>query len=150
VNGRRRYAVAAARIVAGGVLALVALVPALVYEYGIAISAGLCGSDARWWISAIAITVPLLVVGSWGLLHGWWILVAWPGAVLAAAACLMLASYLQPGAHGYCETMTPYERIESALSRYSTMSIPISSPPRTNRTQSGESSTIRQPASRRL
>jgi hypothetical protein len=149
VSGRR-YAVAAARIIAAGVLALLAVFPAFLYEYVIAISAGLCGDRARWWVSVIAVAVPLIVVGSWGLRHGWWILVAWPAAVFAAGACLMLASYLQPGAHGYCETITPYERMVGAFSRYSTMLSPISSSPRTNLIPSGDSSVILQPARRRL
>ena len=147
---RRRYAAAAARIVAAGVLALAAVVFAFLYEYVISISAGLCGSHARSWISAIAVAVPLIVVGSWGLLHGWWILVAWPAAVFAAVACLMLADYVQPGAHGHCETITPYERILGPVSRYSTMSMPISSLPRTNRAPAGEPSAMRQPGSSRL
>jgi hypothetical protein len=125
---RRRYVGGAARIVAAGLLALAAVVPALLYEYAIGISAGLCGRHARWWISVVAVGVPLIVVGSWGLLHGWLILVAWPAAVFAAAACFLLANYLQSGAHGYCETMTPYERIVLP-SRYSTMSIEIVSFP---------------------
>jgi hypothetical protein len=147
---RKHYALAAARIVGAGLLALAAVFPAFLYEYGIAISAGLCGEHARWWISVIAASVPLLVVGSWGFIHGSWIFVAWPAAVLAAAACLMLASYLQPGAHGYCETMTPYERINAPSSRYSPMSSHIASLPRTNLTPSGDSSAIRQATRWRL
>ena len=91
------------------VLALAAVILAFFYEFLIAISAGLCGEHARWWIHVVAVAVPLIVVGSWGLLHGWWILAAWPAAVFAAASCLVLANYLQSGAHGHCETMTPYE-----------------------------------------
>ena len=147
---RRRYAVGAARILAATLLALAAVVPALLYDYVIAISAGLCGSDARWWVSAVAVAMPLLVVGSWGLLHGWWILVAWPAAVFAAVSSLMLADYLQTGAHGHCETITPYERIVGPAPRYSTMSMPISSLPRTNRTPAGEPSAIRHLVSSRL
>jgi hypothetical protein len=139
VSGRG-YAVAAARILSAGALAVLAVVPAFLYEFGIAIDAGLCGDDARWWISAIAVATPLLVVGSWGLRHGWWILVAWPAAVFSAAACLMLASYLQPGAHGHCETKTPYERSVFSPSLYSVMSSSIASSPRVNLTPSGPSS----------
>jgi hypothetical protein len=149
VSGRR-YAVAAARIVAAGVLALLAVFPAFLYEYVIAVSAGLCGDRARWWITVIAVAVPLIVVGSWGMRHGWWILVAWPAAVFAAGACLMLASYLQPGAHGYCETITPYERMVGAFSRYSTMLSPISSSPWANLMPVAGSPEIRQPARWRL
>jgi hypothetical protein len=147
---RRRYAVAVVRILAASVLALAAVVFALFYEYVIGISAGLCGDHARGWIDVVAVGVPLVVVGSWGLLHGWLILAAWPAAVLAAAACLVLADYLQPGAHGHCETITPYERILGPALRYSTMSMPISSSPRTNLRPSGEPSAMRQPASTRL
>ena len=102
----RRYAVAAVRIVAAGVLALAAVILAFFYEFLIEISAGLCGEHSRWWIQVVAVTVPLIVVGSWGLLHGWWILAAWPAAVFAAASCFALANYVQSGAHGHCETMT--------------------------------------------
>ena len=140
---------AAARILGAGALALLAVVPAGLYVFAISISAGLCGDHARTWISVIAVAVPLLVVGSWGLLHGNWIFVAWPAAVLASAACLMLASYLPPGAHGHCETITPYERIGPALSRYSTMSMPIVSLPRTKLIPAGELSAIVQPLSSR-
>jgi hypothetical protein len=146
---RPRYAVAAVRILAAGVLALAASAFAVLYEYVISISAGLCGEHARWWVDVVAVGVPLIVVGSWGLLHGWWILVAWPAAVLAAAAFLSLASYVQPSAHGHCETMTPYERILSP-SRYSTMSIEIVSSPRVKVTASSLFSATRQPASSRL
>jgi hypothetical protein len=146
---RRRYAVAAVRILAAAVLALAAAVFAVFYEYAVSISAGLCGDRARWWIDVVAVAVPLIVVGSWGLLHGWWILVAWPAAVLAAAAFLSLVSYVQPSAHGHCETMTPYERILSP-SRYSTMSIEIASSPRVKVTASSLFSATRQPASSRL
>jgi hypothetical protein len=148
---RRRYAHAAVRIVAAGVLALAAAVFAFLYEYAISISAGLCGSHARWWLDVVAVAVPLLVVGSWGLLHGWWILAAWPAAVLAAAACLSLVSYLQPDAHGHCETMTPYERnVFSPGTAYSTKSRSIASPPRLKITPSGPRSSKRQPGSWRL
>ena len=146
---RGRYAVAAVRIIAAGGLALAAVVVAVLYEYVITISAGLCGDHASGWVDAVAVGVPLIVVGSWGLLHGWWILVAWPAAVLAAAACLVMADYLRAGAHGYCETMTPYERILSP-SRYSTMSIEIVSSPRAKVTASALFSATRQPASSRL
>jgi hypothetical protein len=144
------YARAAARIVGAGALALLAVVPAGLYVFAISISAGLCGDHARTWISVVAVTVPLVVVGSWGLLHGNWIFVAWPAAVLAAAACLMLSSYLQPGAHGHCETITPYDRIGPEASRYSTMSMSIVSSPRTNLTPAGELSATVQPRSLRL
>ena len=144
------YARAAARILGAGVLAVLALAPAFLYVWSISISAGLCGDHARTWVTVIAVAVPLVVVGSWGFLHGNWIFVAWPAAVLAAAACLMLASYLQPGAHGHCETITPYDRIGLAPSRYSTMSMPIESPPRTNLIPAGEFSATVQPRSSRL
>jgi Sec-independent protein secretion pathway component TatC len=60
----KRLPVAAARILGAGLLALVAVIPAFLYEYGIVISAGLCGEGARWWITVMAIAVPLIVVGS--------------------------------------------------------------------------------------
>ena len=140
----------AARIVGAGLLALLAVIPAGLYVWSISISAGLCGDHAHTWISVVAVTVPLVIVGSWGLLHGNWIFLAWPAAVFAAAACLMLASYLQPSAHGHCETITPYERIGPAPSRYSTMSMPIEPRPRTNLIPAGELSAIVQPRSSRL
>jgi hypothetical protein len=147
---RRRFPIGAARIAGAALLAAVAVLPAFLYEFAISISAGLCGDNASGWITAVAVAVPLLVVGSWGLLHANWIFVAWPAAVLAAAACLMLADYEQTGAHGHCETMTPYSRIDLGLSRYSTMSSEILSPSRPNVTQSADSSSTRQPVSLRL
>jgi hypothetical protein len=137
-----------ARIAGATVLAVAALAPAAFYVFAIGISAGLCGEDARWWINAISVAVPLLVVGSWGLLRGNWIFVAWPAAVLAGAACFSLARYLQPGAHGHCETMTPYWRSEPRP--YSAMLSVTSSSPRRNVTPRGAASSALQPSSSRL
>jgi hypothetical protein len=95
------------RIVGAGALAAVAAVPAGVYLYGVSISAGLCG-DGRSWPPILAAALPLVVVGSWGLRGRNRILVAWPAAVLAAAACISIAEYLDPNAHGHCETEAPY------------------------------------------
>ena len=109
----------AARIIGAGVLAALAAMAAFLYAYAVGISAGLCGEHGHGWLTAVAVVLPLLVVGSWGLRHGNWILVAWPAAVLSAAACVMLASYLDPGAHGHCETITPYSFSPPLGSRYS-------------------------------
>jgi len=109
----------AARIVAAAVLAVLAIVPALLYDYVIGISAGLCGDHASDWPRTLAVGVPLLVIGWWGLRRGNWIFVAWPAAVFSSAACLSLAAYLDSGAHGHCETMTPYSRSPAAPVRYS-------------------------------
>src|SRR5258708_8072740 len=106
-------------IVAACVLAVLAIAPAVLYEYVIGISAGLCGEHASVWPKTLAVGVPLLVIGSWGVRHGRWILVAWPVAVLSAAACLSLAAYLDSGAHGHCETMTPNSRSPATPVRYS-------------------------------
>src|SRR5262249_42462814 len=147
---QKRVALGAARIVGAGVLALLALIPAFVYSYAISISAGLCGDHGPTWILALAVGIPLVVVGSWGVMHGNWIFVAWPAAVLAAAACLMLVSYLRPGARGYCETITPYERSVFVPARYSVTSSQIASSPRVNVTSNGPFSSTRQPGSTRL
>jgi hypothetical protein len=109
----------AALIVGAGVLAVLAIVPAVLYGYVIGISAGLCGDDASVWPKTLAVGVPLLVIGSWGVRNGKWIIVAWPAAVLSAAACLSLAAYLDSGAHGHCETMTPYSRTPVLPVKYS-------------------------------
>ena len=99
--------VGARRIAAASLLAAVALVPAWIYLYAISIPAGLCG-DGRTWPTVVAVVVPLGVVGSWGLRGPNRILFAWPAAVLAAAACVSIAEYVDPRAHGHCETWTPY------------------------------------------
>jgi hypothetical protein len=141
----------AGRIVGAGLLALIAVLPALLYSYGVSISAGLCGDHANKWISLVAVATPLVVVGSWGLMHGNWIFVAWPAAVLSSVACLLLASYLQPGARGYCETISPYER--SVVARgvtYSLRSSRIASPPRVNFASIAPTASTRQPGSTRL
>ncbi len=138
-----RRSVAMLRIGGATVLAAVAYLPAYFYDYAIAISAGLCGHQ-NGWPEAFAVAVPLLVVGAWGLRGRHRVLFAWPAAVFSAAACLSLAAYLDPSAHGQCETMTPYSRIEVGLSRYSTMSSAIRSSPRRNATPAGDSSSMRQ------
>ena len=148
---KKQYALVAARIVGAGVLALLALIPAAFYSYAIGISAGLCGDHARKWVSVVAAVVPLVVVGSWGLLHGNWIFVTWPAAVLSSAACLLFASYLQGGAHGYCETISPYERsVLAPGATYSLRSSTIVSLPRVNVTSRSPRSSTRQPGSARL
>jgi hypothetical protein len=128
VSGRR-FGRGAARVVGASVLSVGAAFGALLYDYVFSISAGLCGDSGSHWPTVLAIAVPLVVIGSWGVLHGNWIYVAWPAAVLSAAACVVLVDYVDPGAHGYCETMTPYERSSGPFVRYSTMSIAIVSPP---------------------
>jgi hypothetical protein len=108
-----------ARLVGAGLLAALAAVPALIYAYAIEISAGLCGDGGQGWARTIAVVVPLIVVGWWGFRHGNWIFLAWPAAVLSAAALASLAAYLDPGAHGHCETMTPNSFNPPFVSRYS-------------------------------
>jgi hypothetical protein len=126
---RRRRGVA--RIVGAAALAALALVPAFLYEYGIAIAAGLCG-DGNRVVAAVGLCVPYVVVSTWGFVRRNWLLLAWPLAVLAAATGLMFVEYLDPSAHGHCETMTPYSRSVVAVSMYSPTSIATVSPPRLN------------------
>jgi hypothetical protein len=109
----------AARILGAAALAVLAIFPALLYDYVIGISAGLCGEHASAWPKALAVGVPLLVIGWWGVRHGNWIFVAWPAAVFSVAAFLSLAAYLDSGAHGHCETMTPYSRTPDFAVKYS-------------------------------
>ena len=100
-------------------LAAAAVVPGFIYDYAITITAGLCGEHGSRWLGVVAALVPLLIVGSWGVRHGNWIFVAWPAAVLAAFACSLLVEYVDSGAHGHCETMTPYSRSPTLPVRYS-------------------------------
>ena len=138
------------RIVAAGVLAALAALPAAFYVYAVDVSAGLCGGT-RGWAAILSVAVPLVVVGSWGLGGRNRVLLAWPAAVLAAAACSTIARYVDPRAHGYCETLSPYPRSVPERLAYSPTSSEISSDPCRNVTRSqfpqGLSTRTRQPPS---
>jgi hypothetical protein len=116
-------------MVGGALLAAVAYLAALFYVYIIGISAGLCG-DGNHAVAAIGLRIPYVVVSTWGFMRRNWLLLAWPLAVLAAAAGLAFVEYVDPSAHGHCETMTPYSRSVVAVSMYSPTSIATVSPPR--------------------
>lgn len=129
-----RRAVGTARLLGAGVLAGLALVPAVLYHFAISISAGLCGGG-RAWPTLVAVVLPLAVVGSWGLRGRNRVLLAWPLAVVAAAACVAIAEYLDPRAHGQCETWTPYSvTVLPSFPMYSARLSSSFAPPRRNTT----------------
>jgi hypothetical protein len=92
-----------ARIAVAFLLAVGTLIPAFLYVYAVSITAGLCGdgSDA---VPTTAMVTAYAVVAGWGFRGRNRLLIAWPAAVLVGASTLLLASYVDPGAHGHCET----------------------------------------------
>lgn len=103
--GRRR---SLAVLGLGFVLALAVLVPGFFYSYIVTITAGLCGDEGRAWL-AILPAAAYAIVLSWGLRSPRRLPWAWPLAVLSAVAANVLMAYIDPGAHGFCETSTPNE-----------------------------------------
>lgn len=97
--GRRRAALTLATAL---VLSLVALFPAGIYVYVVAISAGLCGERTDY--ANTASVVAYGVVASRGLRSPRQLVLFWPLAVLAAVAVWLLVDYPFASAHGYCET----------------------------------------------
>ncbi len=96
-------------LVLGLVLALGAFVPALLSVYVLTTTAGLCGDGRADWLVVPFSLAAYLIVASWGLRSPWRLPWAWPLGVLSAAAVAVLVSYVDPGAHGFCETSTPNE-----------------------------------------
>lgn len=88
----------------GLVLALGAVAPTFLAVYVLTISAGLCGDGRADWLVVLFSLGAYLIVASWGLRSPWRLPWAWPLAVLSAAAVTVLVSYVDPGAHGFCET----------------------------------------------
>jgi hypothetical protein len=93
-------------LLAGGTVAtVVGSYVAVLYAYGVAIEAGLCGDEGMTdsvlgWL----LVPPYAVVSVWALREPRRLMWAWPLAPLAAASLVLVIAYVTPAAHGHCET----------------------------------------------
>jgi len=98
-----------AYVLVAAALSVVGYLGGALYNYVIAIAAGLCGADHSGAsldgpLVVSAVVVPYLLVGSWAWLGGWRRVWAWPLGPVAGFAVVSLVLYALPSAHGYCET----------------------------------------------
>jgi hypothetical protein len=101
---RLHFATGVACVFVGGALAWAAALLGFLATFVVAISSSLCGDQ-----TPVAYWLPVLTVyaagGSWALAgRPRRALLAWPAAVLLAAAIGLAFFASLPGAHGYCET----------------------------------------------
>ena len=94
-----------ALLVGAEILVVVSLYFSWIVDYGIAVSASLCGGrepaeSASWAIGSLAYAC----IGSWAFRSRGRVLWAWPLAVVVGILVLALVRVVVPGAHGHCET----------------------------------------------